>query len=501
MLTAIQKFYANSTILVTGATGYLGTYFVEKLLRSCPDVKKVYLLVRKKRGRPNEDRLVEFFESPVYNALKRSNPRAFQTVEVLSGDLELEELGLGDGDQEKVANEVNSVFHVGATINMAETLRMSTLVNIRGTRDLLSICARAQHLKSFVYVSTAYSQLQLHEIDEIIPPSAEDADNLIAIASSRDQRQLHNATLRMLEKWPNTYTYTKHLAENVVGRSQLPTAIVRPSLIMPPYLEPESDWSSTLDWTTKLLASLNLGIIHSVHCNSKDVVDVVPVDFVVNCTLAAGWMVGTEYANSDRREEVEVFNCVSGHQNPLTWARQEELMRGYDRTMPSIKKVLHRSTFHSTNGTLNSLVDLAFLPALYLFNTKLQLVGKSTTSVQLHQAARMFMKTAAFCTGREWKFRDFNTQRLWDRLEEDDRRIFNFDIKSIDWDHFYEKLTYGLRRYTLQDDFETMGKAKLKMAALNVLHYAYFGCYLLLFLFFINVLYSKSTVRYMDVHL
>ncbi|KAB0791200.1 hypothetical protein PPYR_12784 [Photinus pyralis] len=127
MLTAIQKFYANSTILVTGATGYLGTYFVEKLLRSCPDVKKVYLLVRKKRGRPNEDRLVEFFESPVYNALKRSNPRAFQTVEVLSGDLELEELGLGDGDQEKVANEVNSVFHVGATINMAETLRMSTL--------------------------------------------------------------------------------------------------------------------------------------------------------------------------------------------------------------------------------------------------------------------------------------------------------------------------------------------------------------------------------------
>jgi fatty acyl-CoA reductase len=35
--------------LLTGCTGFLGKVILEKLLRSCPDVKKIYIMVRPKR--------------------------------------------------------------------------------------------------------------------------------------------------------------------------------------------------------------------------------------------------------------------------------------------------------------------------------------------------------------------------------------------------------------------------------------------------------------------
>jgi len=46
----IKEFYRNKTILVTGTTGFVGKVILEKLLRSCPDFKRIYLMVR---PRPN----------------------------------------------------------------------------------------------------------------------------------------------------------------------------------------------------------------------------------------------------------------------------------------------------------------------------------------------------------------------------------------------------------------------------------------------------------------
>jgi FlaA1/EpsC-like NDP-sugar epimerase len=34
------------SIFITGATGFVGKVLVEKLLRSCPDIAKIYILVR-----------------------------------------------------------------------------------------------------------------------------------------------------------------------------------------------------------------------------------------------------------------------------------------------------------------------------------------------------------------------------------------------------------------------------------------------------------------------
>lgn len=62
----IQKFYANETIFLTGCTGFIGKCVVEKLLRSCPDLKKLYIMIRSKKLSPDE-RIKKYFDDIVSN--------------------------------------------------------------------------------------------------------------------------------------------------------------------------------------------------------------------------------------------------------------------------------------------------------------------------------------------------------------------------------------------------------------------------------------------------
>lgn len=47
---SIPEWFSGKRILITGATGFMGKVLVEKLLRDCPDVAQLYLLIRPKRG-------------------------------------------------------------------------------------------------------------------------------------------------------------------------------------------------------------------------------------------------------------------------------------------------------------------------------------------------------------------------------------------------------------------------------------------------------------------
>jgi len=70
-MTSIVDFYAGRTVLVTGATGFMGKVLLEKLLRSCPTITKIYVLIRPKKGFSVEVRLTQLLESKVTNTLSR----------------------------------------------------------------------------------------------------------------------------------------------------------------------------------------------------------------------------------------------------------------------------------------------------------------------------------------------------------------------------------------------------------------------------------------------
>lgn len=60
----IEKFYANETVFLTGCTGYVGKCVVEKLLRGCPDLKKLYILARANKVSV-EERMKKYFNNIV----------------------------------------------------------------------------------------------------------------------------------------------------------------------------------------------------------------------------------------------------------------------------------------------------------------------------------------------------------------------------------------------------------------------------------------------------
>ena len=62
---SIAQFYAGKTVALTGGTGFLGQGIIEKLLYSCPEVKKIIVLIRNKRGVTPEDRLKSLANKPV----------------------------------------------------------------------------------------------------------------------------------------------------------------------------------------------------------------------------------------------------------------------------------------------------------------------------------------------------------------------------------------------------------------------------------------------------
>ena len=63
-MNPIEEFYKDSTILVSGPNGFLGSVLVEKLLR-CFDVKKVFLLIRTKNNESIKERMENFLNRDV----------------------------------------------------------------------------------------------------------------------------------------------------------------------------------------------------------------------------------------------------------------------------------------------------------------------------------------------------------------------------------------------------------------------------------------------------
>ena len=63
--TSVRDFYKDRSIFITGGTGFMGKVLVEKLLRSCPGIKNIYILMRPKKSQDIQQRLQKLLDVPV----------------------------------------------------------------------------------------------------------------------------------------------------------------------------------------------------------------------------------------------------------------------------------------------------------------------------------------------------------------------------------------------------------------------------------------------------
>nr|CAD7404050.1 unnamed protein product [Timema cristinae] len=176
--TPIQEFYRDFNVFVTGATGFMGKVLIEKLLRSCPSVGRIFILIRTKKGQLPEDRKEELLKSVIFDVLRASSPEFHKKLVVVTGDCSLPKLGLSKSDYEILIQQVNIIFHLAATVRFDEKFNIAIPINIGGTKEIIDLCRACVKLKSIVYTSTAYSNCHLKDIKECFydPPFDIDED-------------------------------------------------------------------------------------------------------------------------------------------------------------------------------------------------------------------------------------------------------------------------------------------------------------------------------------
>ncbi|XP_062531408.1 putative fatty acyl-CoA reductase CG5065 isoform X1 [Bombyx mori] len=310
--SAVRQFYAGTTALITGGTGFIGKQLIEKLLRSC-DVKRIYLLIRSKKGKSMQERLKSQLNDPVYDNLRSQQPDFTRKVIPVEGDISELGVGLNNEDRMKLAQEVNVIFHVAATTRFEEPLKKATFINVRGTREIMELAKCCKDLRSFVHVSTAFSNATKsrinHDLEEKIYESPVPPEVMIHLAETVEECRLNAITADLIRDWPNTYCFTKAIAEDVVRTmgKDLPVAIVRPPVVICTLNEPTPGWvdMSSVIGPSGIILTILLGVMHVLLMSDINI-PLAPLDYVNNAVIAAASEANKRYNNNEK--EIKVYN-------------------------------------------------------------------------------------------------------------------------------------------------------------------------------------------------
>lgn len=178
----------------------------------------------------------------VFAKLRQVNQQITDRIKVVTGDLSQPQLGISDADVQLLSTTINLVIHSGADVRFDISLPEQILSNVRGTKCLLELATRMKQLEQFVYVSTAYSHCVRSNIDECFYPAPMDTEFMIANAESwingEEAEIIDFITQKLIYPWPNSYTFSKALSEELVRRYSrcFSTLVVRPSISKYTYL-------------------------------------------------------------------------------------------------------------------------------------------------------------------------------------------------------------------------------------------------------------------------
>ncbi|XP_018022650.2 putative fatty acyl-CoA reductase CG5065 [Hyalella azteca] len=319
---SVAEFYRGRALLITGATGFMGKVLVEKLLRSCPAVGKIFLLMRSRGTKDVQTRLQELLKSQVFDTVHATCPEALLKVAAVEGDILEPGLGLSEADTQMLVQNVSVVFHAAATVKFDEVIKLSLKMNVLGVKRIIELCKKMKNLVSLVHVSTAYCNCDRNEVEELVYDPPSDAEALLKLIDLMDDDLFNHLTPKLIGKRPNTYTFTKALAEHVLVTEarDLPVAIVRPSIVSAAWREPIPGWVDNLNGPTGLIVGVGKGMLRSIHCHGELVADLIPVDIPINLLIVTACYTAMRRSKG----EMKVYNCVSGMERPMKWREMTE---------------------------------------------------------------------------------------------------------------------------------------------------------------------------------
>ena len=237
----------SQTVLLTGATGYIGTLVLARLLAR-PGAR-VVCPVRARDARHARERLDAVFHSlwaqPAAGLADRTAPVAF--------DLEHPQAEL------PLLDEVTHVLHCAASVRFDLPLEQARRANLGTAAVVAGLARRAPRLERMVHVSTAY-------------------------VGGTQRGTFSESDLDVGQDFRNTYERTKFEAEGLLREraGDLPLTVARPSIVIG---EADTGWTTTFNVIYPMLRAYRRGLVRELSADGDAVIDVVTGDYVADALV------------------------------------------------------------------------------------------------------------------------------------------------------------------------------------------------------------------------
>lgn len=311
----------------------MGKCLVEKLLYSCDDIKEVIILIRPKRNKTAKQRIEDFSKLACFGRIMREKPEVMKKIVPVYGDASKLDFDLSEEHLKKVLDCTQIMFHLAASLKLEATLKPNILANLTATKYAIDVAKRMKNLVQFLYTSTAYCCEDQEVLEEKVYDFHHDPNDLIRCAEWMTESAMTAMQKDILGTQPNTYTYTKRLAEILIRKEygRLPVCIVRPSIVAPAFREPCPGWVDSLNGPPGLMLAAAKGVLRSMLMNPDNKIEAIPVDA---CTH--GMIYITKHlATSPRPDEIPVYNMTLHDSRKITIGKMIDHSRALSAKYPS----------------------------------------------------------------------------------------------------------------------------------------------------------------------
>ncbi|MFZ1947036.1 MAG: SDR family oxidoreductase [bacterium] len=245
----------TSSVFLTGATGFIGSSFLEELLAAQPDAR-ITLLVRCRKSESPPDRMKRVLAELGPDVEAAFHDRAT----IVEGDVTLEDFGLTGSQYSDIARSTTHIVHCAAAVRFDLPLDEARAINLGGSQRVLALARACRSLSRLDYVGTAYvAGTRTGPVKE---------DDL-------DLGQAHH----------NTYEQTKMESESLMRRAmrEVPLAIHRPSIVI---CDSRTGRISRYSAFHRMLAMYYMGGLTALPGQPSTLMDIVPVDYVARAIHA-----------------------------------------------------------------------------------------------------------------------------------------------------------------------------------------------------------------------
>ncbi|MFJ4984974.1 SDR family oxidoreductase [Streptomyces sp. NPDC088732] len=477
-------------VLLTGATGFVGQAVLERLLTDHPGTR-VSLLVRGKGRQTGQDRLRQLLRKPVFRrwreavGAEEAERAVRERITVLDGSMTA---------VPELPSDLDVVIHSASVVSFDPPVHEAFDTNVNGAVNLYQALLASGADPHVVHVSTCYvgglrrgvvPEARLdHDVDWRTEwRSATRAQERTELASREPARlerfmsrargshgkqgpiaaaraseearrawvrsQLVDAGRRRAQSlgWTDVYTLTKALAERAAedlwGKAGHRLSVVRPAIIESALRHPFPGWIDGFKVADPLIFAYGRGQLPDFPGLPDSILDVIPVDFVVNAVLAAA-------ANPAPADEPAYFHIASGASNPLPFHRMYDNVRAYylRHPLPGDDGFVTVPVWKfAGERTFNRRLVLARRKAA-LWDAGLRLLPndeRRRTLAARNAELRSGIATLGTFTDlyrayvrTEIVFDDRNARALHHALPAEVREDRGFDVERIDWEEYLQ---------------------------------------------------------------